>query len=85
MDDQLKLAESYYAVASHLKQQAEHYSRTADLLNGMADAICEMNIREKGKSAPSVDGSVRTPPSNEGGGPSAVGAGDSATQSQEQK
>lgn len=47
MNELLKLAESYYAVASDLRHRAESTLATAVSLEKMADAICEENMRLK--------------------------------------
>lgn len=47
MSDRLKLAESYYAVAADLQEQGERMLNTAEILNIVADRLCEENMREK--------------------------------------
>ena len=41
----LALIDSYYAVAAHLRSNAEGMLRTAEMLAGTADKMCEENIR----------------------------------------
>lgn len=47
MDERLKLAESYYAVARDLQAQGQRMLDTADMLGATADRICEARMREK--------------------------------------
>jgi hypothetical protein len=47
MDELLKLAEAYYATAQDLERQGTHYLQVAQMLSGIADRICEENMRRK--------------------------------------
>lgn len=42
----LKLAEQYYEVASDLELRGNHLLQMARNLSGIADQLCEKNIRE---------------------------------------
>lgn len=43
----LLLAESYYTVAAHLRENGERQIQTANMLASMADRLCEQSMREK--------------------------------------
>lgn len=47
MDNRLKMAEAYYAVANDMKFQGERMLEIANVLGTMADSLCEANMREK--------------------------------------
>lgn len=47
MDERLKLAEAYYAVARDMQAQGERCLSYAKELGAIADRICEQNIAEK--------------------------------------
>ena len=46
MDEQLKLAEAYYAVAQHLQREGERLLDIAHLLGITADKMCEERMRQ---------------------------------------
>jgi hypothetical protein len=48
-NERLKLAESYYTVARDLMARGERLLEVAEMLNGLADQLCERNISEAGK------------------------------------
>lgn len=45
MDEQLQLAESYYAVARDMHRQAQWMAGCAENLNRIADSICAAHIK----------------------------------------
>lgn len=47
MDERLKLAEAYYAVAQDLQDHGRQMLETANMLGTMADRICEASMRAK--------------------------------------
>lgn len=48
-DERLKLAQSYYDVASDLAARGQRLLEVAEMLNCVADQMCEKNISEARK------------------------------------
>ncbi len=57
MDEKVKLADAYYDVARDIRRQVAWLTEIANTLEGIADKICEANIRNTPLPTDSAEGS----------------------------